>query len=119
MSEWTIRVETPEGATSDEDALLRFSDSLQEHPDALGAAAMMNVRAGTLSATFQVDAPTQDEAALKGCFAYWRAIADAHVDLRGEHSTLEIAPTAEDGSDAAPAERFQFRYVFERERRVA
>ena len=82
VSEWTIQVETPSGLTRDEQALVRFQESFTQNELAFGAATSMDPQAGTLSATFQVEATNEQDAALQGCFAYWRALGAA--DLRPE-----------------------------------
>lgn len=115
MSEWTVHIETPPETTRDEEALERFAASFQENETALGAAVLMDVGAGQLSATFQVDAPSRDDAALIGCFAYWRALQDTGLNL-GVDSRVEVEPTEPElvAEPERHAEWFNVRVLLER-----
>lgn len=51
-----ITLDTPQGVTTDPDHLMLFSDVLDELRGATGAAASLDTDAGTLSATFTIEA---------------------------------------------------------------
>ena len=112
MSEWTINVETPDGTTRGcgEDPIELFGSSLEKNPDALGAVGGADTRRFTLSATFQVEAESADDAAFRGCLAYWRAIGDAGPEFSAD-SRVGGQPT--DDESAAVTE-FAARATVER-----
>jgi hypothetical protein len=99
--EWTVIVETPTeaAATAHEVELLRRA--LSRNPAARDPAASFDREAETLGAQFQVVAGSREAAAMRGCFAYWGAIAAAGMKLSPESAVL-VAPL----EDAGDAERF-------------
>ena len=88
--EWTLSIETFGGATDSADALERFADRLEQSGIARGPAASLNTREGVLSATFQVEASTEAQAADRAVNAFADALAAA--DVHAEALRIEIAP---------------------------
>src|SRR5918992_1515620 len=78
---WTVVVETRAGGVT-QDHLGPFLRALLANAAAIAPAASFDGEARTLAAQFQVFADTRDEAALRGCFAYWGAIAAARAEPR-------------------------------------
>jgi hypothetical protein len=101
VTEWTIIVETPPRAAPTTVELGAFRRALQGNPAARDPAASFDLAAGALAAQFQVVAESREAAALRGCFAYWGAVAAAGVAV-GAESTVLVAPL----EDAGRAERF-------------
>jgi hypothetical protein len=101
VTEWTIIVETPPGVASTTDEVNAFQRGLYANAAARDPAASFDQSAGTIAAQFQVVADSRETAALRGCFAYWGAIAAAGLVLDAE-STVFVAPL----EDAGHAERF-------------
>jgi hypothetical protein len=97
---WTVVVATPAGAVT-QDHLGPFLRALLANAGAIAPAASFDADTRTLAARFQVFADTRDDAALRGCFAYWGAVAAAGVELDAE-PTLEVAPSG----DVADGRRF-------------
>lgn len=100
LTTWTVIVETPAGAAT-RDHLGPFLRALLANAAAVAPAASFDAEASALTAHFDVFADTREEAALRGCFAYWGAIAAAGVQL-ADDSTVLVAPRA----NAGDAERF-------------
>jgi hypothetical protein len=99
-TEWTVIVETPPGVARDVH-LGPFLRALLANAGAIAPAASFDAGNGVLAAQFQVFADDRDDAALRGCFAYWGAVAAAGVISRSA-STLLVAPV----DDAGDAQRF-------------
>ena len=108
MSEWTIQVETPAETTREEEAFSAFERSLAASEIARDAAALHDLRAGSLSATFQVAAPNEQEAAMLGCLAYWRALGDAGIDPTAQSRVLVSRGAPDDSAqETQPARGFR------------
>lgn len=109
MPKWRVFAETPEG-DADESKLERFAASLDANDDSLGPAASADVKRGTVSATFHVDAPDLQEAAWKAFWVYLHAIRDAEIQLTSD-SRLEVQEETRAEGDMAeletPATRFR------------
>lgn len=101
VTEWTIIVETRPGAAPTAEALGAFRRALSGNPAAREPVASFDEADGTLAAQFQVIADSSGAAALRGCFAYWGAIAAAGVAVDAQAIVL-VAPL----EDAGRAERF-------------
>jgi hypothetical protein len=100
MTEWTVEIETAGGVAADADALERFADALDGDPRARGSAASINVRTGSVAATFTVDAPDAAEAAAAGVTAFREALAAAGL-TGGEPAKITVELVAIE--DAVPA----------------
>jgi hypothetical protein len=88
MPEWTINIESAPDTTRDEDALERFQTALDGDERAHAPATSLGVDTGQIGATFQVDAPERDEAALVASFAYWQALGRAGLDVNAPSSLI-------------------------------
>src|SRR5438132_5671904 len=98
MAEWTIQVQTPPATTDSSEAFEAFQASLSRNELAADVAALFDEQEGTFSATFQVDAETEQEAALQGCFAYWRALSSAGIRPQTEsHVPVSLGAPSEAG----------------------
>jgi hypothetical protein len=96
LSEWTLIIETPDGTTAGhgEDVIDLFLSSLEANRDVLGPGVGADPDRGSLSTTFQVEAENKDDAVLRGCLAYWRALGDAGLNVDAD-SRVEIYPTGD------------------------
>jgi hypothetical protein len=104
VTDWTIVVETPPAVTPTLAELEAFRRALRASPAAREPAASFDQASGTLAAQFQLVAESREAAAVRGCFAYWGAIAAAGVAIDAD-STVLVAPI----EDAGRAERFSAR----------
>ena len=57
VPEFTVSIETPEGTTTDEGVLGRFDEAMRASEEVRGSTAILDHSAGTISSTFQVEAP--------------------------------------------------------------
>jgi hypothetical protein len=73
LPEFTLSIETPEGTTTDEDVMARFDETMRASEEVRGSTAILDHRAGTISSTFQVEAPTPEVAQMIAI----RVVADA------------------------------------------
>jgi hypothetical protein len=62
VPEFTLSIETPEGTTTDEDVMARFGEAMRASKEVRGLTAILDHGAGTISSTFQVEAPTLEVA---------------------------------------------------------
>src|SRR5437868_4045703 len=99
MSAWTVTIETPEEMIPDGvdfgRVLLAFDESFHGRDDVVDTSTSVNMANRTLSATVTVEAPTESDTALAVCFAHWRAIADADLELH-EPSRVQVTRADED-----------------------
>jgi len=61
LPEFTLSIETPEGTTTD-DVMARFDETMRASEEVRGSTAILDHGAGTISSTFQVEAPTLEVA---------------------------------------------------------
>jgi hypothetical protein len=101
VTDWTVIVETSPGAATKAIEIKAFRRALYTNPAVRDPAASFEPAVGALAAQFQVVAHSSEAAALRGCFAYWGAIAAAGVAPDAEPTVL-VAPL----EDAGHAERF-------------
>jgi hypothetical protein len=90
MSEWTIEIETAPGVTTDDEVLATIHDALNSDAAALGASVSCNIRAESVSAIYQVEAPSLREAVDAGLDAFMRALAVVEIDDPG--GSVRAAP---------------------------
>jgi hypothetical protein len=76
VPEFTLSIETPEGTTTDEAVMARFDEAMRASEEVSGSTAILDHGTGTISSTFQVEAPTLEVAQMIAI----RVFADA---LRG------------------------------------
>jgi hypothetical protein len=62
VPEFTRSIETPEGTTTDEEVMGRFDEAMRASEEVSGSTAILDHGAGTISSTFQVQAPTLEVA---------------------------------------------------------
>lgn len=73
MPEFTLSIQTPEGTTTDEHVMARFDEAMRASKEVRGSTAILDHGAGTISSTFQVEAPTLEVAKMIAI----RVVADA------------------------------------------
>jgi hypothetical protein len=98
--EWIVIAETAPGAATGEQ-LGPFLRALLANAASIAPAASFDPDTNALTAQFEVFAASREDAALRGCFAYWGALAAAGAPLPPA-STLLVAPRA----NAGDARRF-------------
>lgn len=62
MPEFTLSIETPKGTTTDEELVARFDEAMRASEEVRGSTAILDHGTGTISSTFQVEAPTLEVA---------------------------------------------------------
>jgi len=98
VSEFTLSMETPEQAISDEDAWVRIEAALRTSPDVSGAATVLHHETGVISSRFQVEAPTLEVAQMIGIRAFAKALRGA--GLKGDSLGRVAETDVESGSGA-------------------
>lgn len=87
---WTLSIGTLDGVTDSAETLERFADRLESNGTARGPAASLNTLRMALSATFQVEATSEGQAANRGINAFADALQAAGVESRSLR--IEIDP---------------------------
>jgi hypothetical protein len=90
VPEFTLSIETPEGTTTDEDVRARVEEALRTSSDVSGAATILHHGAGTISSTFQVEAPRLDVAQMIAIRVFADALRGA--GLSGDSLWRIVAP---------------------------
>jgi hypothetical protein len=107
--EWIVIAETAPGmATGEQLGPFRFA--LRANEASIAPVASFDPARRSLTAQFEVLAGRRKDAALRGCFVYWGALAAAGTPLPTA-STLLVAPHG----DAADARRFTVRASLQQE----
>ena len=75
MPEFTLSIETPEGTATDEDVMALFDEAMRASEEVRSSTAILDHGAGTISSTFQVEAPTLEVAQMIAI----RVFADALI----------------------------------------
>jgi hypothetical protein len=109
VGEWTVIAEKAPGAATGEQ-LGPFLRALLANAASIAPVASFDPDTDALTAQFEVVADSREDAALRGCFAYWGALAAAGAPLTAV-STLLVAPH----EDAGDARRFTARALIQAE----
>jgi len=94
MPEYTITIETPEGTTTDENALGRFDEAMRASDEVSGSTALLDHRLGTISSTFRVEADTLEDAQTIGIRVFLAALWVAGLDGEGLWRIVEADGSA-------------------------
>ncbi len=79
MHEFTIRIQTPRGTTSEESTAAQVAAAVDSAGEVTGADTILDARLGTISTSFQVRAMTLDEAQEIALRVFTGALALAQV----------------------------------------